>query len=75
MDSCCGFLFLVAGLCLQHTSVQINLEVYREAEMYGDLIVLPFMDRYELLVVKTVAICRFGVSPLNNNSLARLESK
>lgn len=55
--------------------MQINLEVYREAEMYGDLIVLPFMDRYELLVVKTVAICRFGVSPLNNNSLARLESK
>jgi hypothetical protein len=23
---------------------------------------LPFMDRYELVVLKTIAICEFGVS-------------
>lgn len=33
----------------------------REAEYFGDIVILPFMDRYELVVLKTVAICEFGV--------------
>lgn len=34
----------------------------KEAAYFGDIIILPFMDRYELVVLKTIAICEFGVS-------------
>lgn len=33
----------------------------KEAEYFGDIVILPFMDRYELVVLKTIAICDFGV--------------
>ena len=33
-----------------------------EAAYFGDIVILPFMDRYELVVLKTIAICEFGVS-------------
>ncbi|KAF2305491.1 hypothetical protein GH714_005716 [Hevea brasiliensis] len=34
--------------------------VEEEASYFGDIVILPFMDRYELVVLKTVAICEFG---------------
>lgn len=34
----------------------------KEASYFGDIVILPFMDRYELVVLKTIAICEFGVS-------------
>lgn len=34
----------------------------KEAAYFGDIVILPFMDRYELVVLKTIAICEFGVS-------------
>lgn len=34
----------------------------KEASYFGDVVILPFMDRYELVVLKTIAICEFGVS-------------
>ncbi|EFJ13191.1 beta-1,3-galactosyltransferase-like protein [Selaginella moellendorffii] len=39
----------------------MNLQVKQEADFYGDMIIIPFMDRYELVVLKTIAICEFGV--------------
>lgn len=36
----------------------------KEAAYFGDIVILPFMDRYELVVLKTIAICEFGVSSL-----------
>lgn len=33
----------------------------KEVEYFGDIVILPFMDRYELVVLKTIAICGFGV--------------
>ena len=33
----------------------------KEAEYFGDIVILPFMDRYELVVLKTIAICEYGV--------------
>ena len=35
----------------------------KEAAYFGDIVIVPFMDRYELVVLKTIAICEFGVSP------------
>ncbi|KAF8408826.1 hypothetical protein HHK36_004895 [Tetracentron sinense] len=33
----------------------------KEAAYFGDIVILPFMDRYELVVLKTIAICEYGV--------------
>ncbi|CAN6352384.1 unnamed protein product [Urochloa humidicola] len=40
---------------------EINAALKKEAEYFGDIVILPFIDRYELVVLKTVAICQFGV--------------
>lgn len=34
----------------------------REAEFFGDIVIVPYMDNYDLVVLKTVAICEYGVS-------------
>lgn len=60
--------FLDVNSCLtclpffpQHPSIQVNVEVRKEADVYSDMVVLPFIDRYDLVVLKTIAICEFGV--------------
>eukprot|EP00897_Mesotaenium_endlicherianum_P001022 jgi/Mesen1/10920/ME000095S10257 len=44
-----------------HPSKQVNVEVRKEAELYGDMVILPFIDRYDLVVLKTIAILEYGV--------------
>lgn len=34
----------------------------REAEFFGDIVIVPYLDNYDLVVLKTVAICEYGVS-------------
>jgi len=46
----------------QHTRKEVNLELKKEAEYFGDIVVVPYMDNYDLVVLKTVAICEYGVS-------------
>ncbi|XP_061370021.1 hydroxyproline O-galactosyltransferase GALT2-like [Gastrolobium bilobum] len=40
---------------------EVNAVLRKEAAYFGDIIILPFMDRYELVVLKTMAICEFGI--------------
>ncbi|CAA0832294.1 Probable beta-1-3-galactosyltransferase 20 [Striga hermonthica] len=40
---------------------EVNAILKKEAAFFGDIEVIPFMDRYELVVLKTVAICEYGV--------------
>ncbi|XP_044478236.1 hydroxyproline O-galactosyltransferase GALT2-like [Mangifera indica] len=40
---------------------EVNAVLKKEAAYFGDIIILPFMDRYELVVLKTIAICEFGI--------------
>ncbi|KAM0849245.1 hypothetical protein ACQ4PT_053853 [Festuca glaucescens] len=40
---------------------EINAALKKEAEYFGDIVILPFIDRYELVVLKTIAICQYGV--------------
>jgi len=42
----------------------VNAVLKKEAAYFGDIVILPFMDRYELVVLKTVAICEYGVSSI-----------
>ncbi|MED6208085.1 Hydroxyproline O-galactosyltransferase galt2 [Stylosanthes scabra] len=40
---------------------EVNAMLRKEAAYFGDIVILPFMDRYELVVLKTLAICEFGI--------------
>eukprot|EP00250_Pteridium_aquilinum_P007787 c17438_g1_i1 orf=290-2386(+) len=44
-----------------HPDRDINLQMIKEAEYYDDMVILPFMDDYDLVVLKTLAICEYGV--------------
>ncbi|KAM3406763.1 hypothetical protein ACQJBY_000684 [Aegilops geniculata] len=43
-----------------HKNEQVNMELWREAQLYGDIQFMPFVDYYTLITLKTVAICIFG---------------
>jgi hypothetical protein len=51
-------------LNMQHKSEQVNLELWREAQLYGDIQLMPFVDYYTLITLKTISICMFGVCSL-----------
>ncbi|XP_078432801.1 galactosyltransferase family protein [Wolffia australiana] len=40
---------------------EVNAVLKKEAEFFGDVVILPFIDRYELVVLKTIEICEFGL--------------
>ncbi|KAK9090595.1 hypothetical protein Sjap_023772 [Stephania japonica] len=44
---------------------EVNMEVKKEAEFFGDIVIVPFMDSYDLVVLKTVAICEYGVNTVS----------
>lgn len=57
---CCDLIHY--KLWLQNSRKEVNVMLKREAEYFGDIVILPFIDRYELVVLKTIAICEYGVS-------------
>ncbi|XP_010551484.1 PREDICTED: hydroxyproline O-galactosyltransferase GALT4-like [Tarenaya hassleriana] len=44
-----------------HARKEVNVELKKEAEYFGDIVMVPYMDHYDLVVLKTVAICEYGV--------------
>ncbi|XP_016443763.1 hydroxyproline O-galactosyltransferase GALT6 [Nicotiana tabacum] len=44
-----------------HGRKEINVELVKEADFFGDIVIVPYMDNYDLVVLKTVAICEYGV--------------
>ncbi|KAK9277978.1 hypothetical protein L1049_027535 [Liquidambar formosana] len=44
-----------------HARKEVNVELKKEAEFFGDIVIVPYMDTYDLVVLKTVAICEYGV--------------
>jgi hypothetical protein len=45
--------------------MEVNAELKKEAEFFRDIVIVPFIDSYDLVVLKTVAIAEYGVSDLN----------
>ncbi|KAG9148689.1 hypothetical protein Leryth_013383 [Lithospermum erythrorhizon] len=43
---------------------QVNIQLWKEAQTYGDIQLMPFVDYYSLLTLKTIAICIFGTKIL-----------
>lgn len=46
---------------LQNSRKEVNIELKKEAEFFGDIVIVPYMDNYDLVVLKTVAVCEYGV--------------
>ncbi|RVX21691.1 Hydroxyproline O-galactosyltransferase GALT3 [Vitis vinifera] len=47
-----------------HKNRQVNLELWREAQAYGDIQLMPFVDYYSLISLKTIATCIMGTKIL-----------
>lgn len=43
-----------------HKNQLVNEELWNEARTYGDIQLMPFVDYYNLITWKTIAICTFG---------------
>lgn len=43
-----------------HKNSEVNLDLWKEAEAYGDIQLMPFVDYYSLISLKTIAICILG---------------
>lgn len=44
-----------------HAKKEVNVELKKEADFFGDIVIVPYIDNYNLLVLKTVAIFEYGV--------------
>lgn len=44
-----------------HRRKEVNAELKKEAEFFGDIVIVPYLDNYDLVVLKTIAICEYGV--------------
>ncbi|XP_011087189.1 hydroxyproline O-galactosyltransferase GALT6 [Sesamum indicum] len=54
-----------------HGRKEVNAEVKKEAEFFGDIVIVPYMDNYDLVVLKTVAICEYGVRTVSANYIMK----
>ncbi|CAM0905614.1 unnamed protein product [Alopecurus aequalis] len=44
-----------------HGRKEVNVQLKREAEFFGDIVFVPFLDNYDLVVLKTLAILEYGL--------------
>ncbi|XP_008221709.1 PREDICTED: hydroxyproline O-galactosyltransferase GALT6-like [Prunus mume] len=44
-----------------HGRNEVNMELMKEVGYFGDIVIVPYMDNYDLVVLKTVAICEYGI--------------
>ncbi|XP_075505035.1 hydroxyproline O-galactosyltransferase GALT6-like [Primulina tabacum] len=54
-----------------HARKDLNAEIKKEAEFFGDIVIVPYMDNYDLVVMKTVAICAYGARTLSANYIMK----
>ncbi|CAN1152629.1 Beta-1,3-galactosyltransferase GALT1 [Linum perenne] len=51
-----------------HKNQIVNEELWNEARTYGDVQLMPFVDYYNLITWKTLAICIFGLLCLSSDT-------
>ncbi|KOM28211.1 hypothetical protein LR48_Vigan511s003400 [Vigna angularis] len=44
-----------------HGRKDLNVEIKKEADYFGDIVIVPYMDHYDLVVLKTIAITEYGI--------------
>ncbi|KAL9682644.1 hypothetical protein QQ045_014446 [Rhodiola kirilowii] len=57
----------------QHARKEVNVELKKEADYFGDIVIVPYMDNYDLVVLKTVAICEHGVRTLSARNIMKCD--
>ncbi|XP_011071350.1 hydroxyproline O-galactosyltransferase GALT3 [Sesamum indicum] len=56
-----------------HKNKEVNFKLWREAEAYGDIQLMPFVDYYGLLTYKTIAICILGTKILPAKYIMKMD--
>lgn len=56
-----------------HGRKEVNLDLKKEAEYFGDIVIVPYMDAYDLVVLKTVAICEYGIRTVAANYIMKCD--
>ncbi|KAJ8499876.1 hypothetical protein OPV22_010428 [Ensete ventricosum] len=56
-----------------HGRKEVNMELKKEAEFFGDIVIVPFMDNYDLVVLKTIAICEYGVRTVSAKHIMKCD--
>nr|GMC60444.1 hydroxyproline O-galactosyltransferase GALT6-like [Ipomoea batatas]GMD03415.1 hydroxyproline O-galactosyltransferase GALT6-like [Ipomoea batatas] len=56
-----------------HARKEVNSELKKEAEFFGDIVIVPYMDNYDLVVLKTVAICEYGVHVVSAKNIMKCD--
>ncbi|CAA0834879.1 Probable beta-1-3-galactosyltransferase 16 [Striga hermonthica] len=66
--------FLARRACLiLHKNKEVNFKLWKEAEAYGDIQLMPFVDYYSLLTYKTIAICILGTKILRAKYIMKMD--
>lgn len=47
-----------------HKKTEVNFDLWKEAQAYGDIQLMPFVDYYSLISLKTIAVCILGTKIL-----------
>ncbi|KAK3149028.1 hypothetical protein QOZ80_3AG0211970 [Eleusine coracana subsp. coracana] len=53
---------------------EVNEELKKEAEYFGDIVIVPFMDSYDLVVLKTIAMAEYGVRVVPAKYIMKVQS-
>ncbi|XP_027359918.1 beta-1,3-galactosyltransferase GALT1 [Abrus precatorius] len=56
-----------------HKSPIVNEELWKEAQTYGDIQLMPFVDYYSLITWKSLAICIFGTQVVSANFVMKTD--
>ncbi|CAL0311954.1 unnamed protein product [Lupinus luteus] len=56
-----------------HARKDINMDIKKEAEYFGDIIIVPYMDHYDLVVLKTIAICEYGIHTVHAKHIMKCD--
>ncbi|XP_057473148.1 hydroxyproline O-galactosyltransferase GALT6-like [Actinidia eriantha] len=56
-----------------HARKEVNVELKNEAEFFDDIVIVPYMDNYDLVVLKTIAISEYGVNAVSANYIMKCD--
>ncbi|KAF2299454.1 hypothetical protein GH714_031995 [Hevea brasiliensis] len=56
-----------------HKNQMVNEQLWNELQTYGDIQLVPFVDYYNLITWKTVAICTFGAEVISANYVMKTD--
>ncbi|KAL9321020.1 hypothetical protein ACSQ67_012859 [Phaseolus vulgaris] len=52
---------------------EVNTVLRKEAAYFGDIVILPFIDCYDLIVLKTMAVCEFGIQNVSAAYIVKVD--